>query len=143
MGTIVCATRGGQGSRAVQLAAIERAKETGERLVFLYVVDVHLIEEYDEALSGAMHAEFQWLGEALLRVAQQRAEREQVEAEIAIREGVVRDEIEAFLRESDAAVLMLGAPRGTTPTVFGDDAIERFASTIEKDTGVAVKIVRP
>ena len=142
-GTIVCATRGGQGSRAVQMAAIERAKETGERLAFLYVVDVHLIDEYDEALSGAMRAEFHWLGRALLHVARQRAEREQVEAEIAIREGGVREEIEAFLRESNAAVLMLGAPRGTTPNVFGDDAIERFAHTIESDTGVTVKIVRP
>ncbi|MDX1689134.1 MAG: universal stress protein [Candidatus Promineifilaceae bacterium] len=143
MGTIVCATRGGQGSRAVQLAAIDRAKERNERLVFLYVVDVPLIKEYDEALSGAMHAESHWLGEALLRVAQQRAQREQVKAEIAIREGDVKEEIEAFLTESDAAVLMLGAPRGTTPTVFGDDAIERFAATIENDTGVAVEIVRP
>ncbi|MDX1687058.1 MAG: universal stress protein [Candidatus Promineifilaceae bacterium] len=142
-GTIVCATRGGQGSRAVQLAAIDRAKETDERLIFLYVVDLPLIEEYDEALTGAMRAEFQWLGEALLRVAQQRAERERVDAEIAIREGGVKEEIETFLRESDASVLMLGAPRGTTPNVFGDDAIERFARTIESDTGVAVKIVRP
>jgi len=143
VGTIVCATRGGQGSRAVQMAAIERAKESGEKLAFLYVVDLHLIDQYDEALAGAMRAEFQWLGEALLRVAQQRAEREKVEAEITVRLGGVMEEIEAFLRDSEATVLMLGAPRGTTPTVFGDDAIERFARTIESDTGVTVEIVRP
>lgn len=143
VGTIVCATRGGQGSRAVQLAAIERAKETGEGLAFLYVVDVHLIREYDEALAEAIRAEFQWLGKALLRVARQRAEREGIDAAIVIREGGVREEIEAFLQEAEAAVLLLGAPRGTTPNVFGDDAIERFAQTIESDTGVAVEIVRP
>ena len=37
MGCIVCATRGGEGSRAVQLAAIERAKQSGKDLVFLFV----------------------------------------------------------------------------------------------------------
>ena len=37
MGCIVCATRGGEGSRAVQLAAIERAKQSGNELVFLYL----------------------------------------------------------------------------------------------------------
>lgn len=142
-GPIICATRGGQGSRAVQLAAIERARATGARLVFLYVVDVPLIETYDEVLSEAMRAEFHWLGEALLHIAQQRAEREQIEAEIAICEGDVMEEIESFLQASEAAALMLGAPRGTTPDVFGDDAIERFARTIERDTGVAVEIVRP
>lgn len=142
-GPIVCATRGGQGSRAVQLAAIERARATDAQLVFLYVVDVPLIEAYDEVLSEAMRAEFRWLGEALLHIAQQRAEREQIEAEIAICEGDVMEEIESFLLASEAAVLMLGAPRGTTPDVFGDDAIERFARTIRRDTGVAVEIVRP
>lgn len=142
-GTIVCATRGGQGSRAAQLAAIERARATGKRLIFLYVVDVPLIEAYDEVLSEAMRAEFHWLGEALLNIAQQRAEREQIEAEIVICEGDVMEEIETFLQASEAAVLMLGAPRGTTPDVFGDDAIERFANAIETDTGVAVEVVRP
>ena len=34
MNEIVCATRGGEGSRAVQLAAIKQAKESGKPLVF-------------------------------------------------------------------------------------------------------------
>jgi nucleotide-binding universal stress UspA family protein len=139
---IVCATRGGQGSRAVQLRAIELAKERESKLVFLYVVDIHIVGEYDEALSSAVRAEFHWLGRALLRVAQQRAERAEVDAEIAIRDGEVKEEIERFLQESHATLLLLGASRDTSTHVFGDDAIEHFAQTIEEDTGVKVEVVR-
>lgn len=143
MGCIVCATRGGQGSRAAQLRAIERAKEEDSSLIFLYVVDLRVVGEYDEKLSSAIRAEFHWLGRALLRVAQQRAERMNVEAETAIRDGGVKEEIEQFLRESHADLLLIGAPRGTSTHVFGDDAVEHFAETIEADTGVRVEVVRP
>ena len=36
---IVCATRGGAGSRAVQHQAIEYASKSGAQLIFLYVTD--------------------------------------------------------------------------------------------------------
>ena len=47
---IVCATRGGEGSRAVQMAAIRRARATGSKLIFLYVTDPHSLGDYDETL---------------------------------------------------------------------------------------------
>lgn len=127
----------------MQLRAIELAKESDSKLIFLYVVDIHLVGEYDEHLASAIRTEFNWLGRALLRVAQQRAEREEVDAEITIRDGAVKEEIERFLQENHATLLLLGAPRGTSSHVFGDDAIEQFAQTIEDDTGVTVEVVRP
>ena len=142
MGAIVCATRGGEGSRAAQLKAVERAKEGDHHLIFLYVVDVHMVGQFDDNLQSAVRAEFHWLGKSLLHVAQQRAERAGISADNAIRDGSVKEEIERFLRESEADVLMLGAPRGTSP-VFGDDAIEHFAQEIEDDTGVPVELIRP
>jgi hypothetical protein len=66
-----------------------------------------------------------------------------VTAEIVIREGEVRLVIDEFLQESEATILFLGAPRGTTANVFGDDAIEQFAQKIHKETGVKVEIARP
>lgn len=125
------------------MEAIRRAQESGEPLIFLYVVDANIISEYDEDLMAAVHAEFHWLGQVLLRVARQRAERAGVEAEISLREGEVKVEIERFLRENKASCLILGAPRLTTPDVFGDDAIEQFAEVIHKDTGVPVDVVHP
>ena len=142
MGVIVCATRGGEGSRAAQLTAIQFARAEDHQLVFLYVVDKHIIGEPDETLKGAVHAEFHWVGQVMLQIACQRAERAGLIAEMAIRDGAVRDEIEKFLREKEATRLLLGAPRHTSP-VFGDDAIEQFAQTIEADTGVPVQVVRP
>jgi nucleotide-binding universal stress UspA family protein len=100
------------------------------------------VAEQKEVLQEAMHAEFHWLANALLNIARQRAERAGLSAEVIVREGVVKDEIEQFLRDNEASMLLLGAPRGTSPQ-FGDEAIERFAHAIEEDTGVPVTVVRP
>ena len=144
MGSIVCATRGGEGSRAAQTVAIERAKAAENPLLFLYVVDPNsLDDEIDEGLKGALLAELDWMGETLLRIAQKRADAAYLGTEVKIRKGDVREEIVRFVREVDAELLVLGAPRGTTANVFGDDAIERLAEWIQKETAVSVEIVRP
>lgn len=144
MGSIVCATRGGEGSRAAQLAAIERAKATDKPLIFLYVVDPHsLDDEVDESLRDALLAELNWMGETLLRIAQKRADAAYLGTEVRIRRGSVREEIVRFVKDAKADTLVLGAPRGTTANVFGDDAIERLAESIRQQTAVAVEVIRP
>ncbi len=144
MGSIVCATRGGEGSRVAQMAAIKKAKETEKQLLFLYVVDPNsLEEEIDDSLKDAVLAELDWMGETLLRIAQKRADTAYLSTEVKIRRGSVREEIIRFMKDVDADLLVLGAPRGTTANVFGDDAIERLAETIRKETAVSVEIVRP
>jgi nucleotide-binding universal stress UspA family protein len=143
MATIVCATRGGEGSRAVQLEAIKRAKETGQSLVFLYVTDLAGLGRVDETLAPAVREELNWLGKALLRIAQQRAGAAHLQAQLVIREGNLQEEIGRFLQESKATLLLLGAPRGASSTIFGDDAVERFARAIQEKTGVPVEVVRP
>lgn len=144
MSSIVCATRGGEGSRAAQMAAIEIAKETDKPLLFLYVVDPHSLEnEMDDSLKEAVGAELSWMGETLLRIAQKRADAAYLSTEVKIRRGNVREEIVQFVKDVEADVLVLGAPRGTTANVFGDDAIERFAEVIRQETAVSVEIIRP
>ena len=144
MGSIVCATRGGEGSRASQMAAIERAKATEKPLLFLYVVDPNsLDDDIDDSMKDALLAELNWMGETLLRIAQKRADAAYLGTEVKIRKGKVRDEIIRFVKDVDAELLMLGAPRGTTANVFGDDAIERLADDVHKETAVSVEIIRP
>jgi nucleotide-binding universal stress UspA family protein len=140
---IVCATRGGAGSRAVREQAIEYADQRDMKLVFLFVIDVSSLSVADEKLRPAAKDELAWLGMALLRIAQERANSANIESEIVIREGLVRDEICRFIEERKAELLLIGAPRGTTAAVFGDDKVEQFASSIEESTGVTVEIVRP
>jgi len=143
MDCIVCATRGGEGSRAVQLAAIERARLTGSNLIFLFVADSTIQTEVDEPLRAAVREELFWMGNAMLQIAKQRAGARDIDVSLVVREGNVQEEIGSFLRESSADLLLLGAPRGTTATIFGDDAIEQFAQSIVDSTGVAVEVVRP
>lgn len=139
---IVCATRGGQGSRAAQFQAVQAARERHADLTFLYIVDIHALGEADEKLTEAVHAELHWLGKAMLHVAKQRAEQPGLDVNVAICEGPVREAMANFVREKNAALLLIGAPRGTSNR-FGDDAVEGFARSIEEETGVPVQIVRP
>jgi nucleotide-binding universal stress UspA family protein len=143
MGCIVCATRGGEGSRAVQLAAIQRAKQSGKDLVFLFVADSSMEEKVEETLQTAVRDELIWMGNAMLQIAKLRAGAENIAVRLVIKVGEVREEIERFLQDSQAELLLLGAPRGTSATVFGDDAIEQFAHMIQEDTGVTVQVIRP
>lgn len=143
MDEIICATRGGEGSRAVQLAAIERAKSSGKRLVFLYVVAPNSMGEVAVPLQTAVREELIWMGKALLRTAQQRARMAGLDVKMEIREGRVQDEICNYIAETQASLLLLGAPRGSTANVFGDDLVERFAHNIQQSSGIPVEIVRP
>lgn len=140
---IVCATRGGEGSRAVQEAAIARAQESGNPLVFLYVTDPHSLGDYDESLVPFVREELEWMGETLLRTAQRRADAAELYSEVRVRQGNIQEEICLFIKESQASLLLLGAPRGTTANVFGDDAVERVAKQIMDATGVKVEVIRP
>ncbi len=143
MKSIVCATRGGEGSRAAQMAAIREARQTGKPLIFLYVTDTSSAGQVDELLLPALRAELNWMGRTLLQVAKQRAEAAGLLAHVEILEGRVEEEIGRFLQKADADLLILGAPRGTTANVFGDDAVEIFAQSIMADTGIEVKVMHP
>ena len=143
MSKIVCATRGGEGSRAVQRRAVQLAREKDGSLIFLYVIDFTSLDEFDERLKPAVRTELEWLGRALLGMAHQRASERGLDVEIVIREGDVEQEIDRFLQEIQPELFLLGAPRGTTANVFGDDAIEQFAQSIQQETGVPVEVVRP
>ncbi|GAB4283075.1 MAG: hypothetical protein Kow0080_37060 [Candidatus Promineifilaceae bacterium] len=140
---IVCATRGGEGSRAVQMAAIKYAKEHNLRLIFFYVTDVGSLGKVDDTLISALTEELNWMGKTLLAIAQRRADMAGLHTDVVIRVGNFREEMVRFLEENHAQRLFLGAPRGTTANVFGDDAIEHFARSIQEQTDIPVTIIRP
>lgn len=132
-GVIVCATGNGDASRIVQRRAVELAREEKKKLVFLHIVDVARLGELDPALIPAAQREMAWLGEATLHLAQERARRQGVDASFAIRFGPVLPELERFVKEQRADLLLLGQPT--------NDALLKFAQTIEGDTSVPVQLV--
>lgn len=133
MGVILCATGNGAQSRSVQSAAVELARAEQKRLVFVHVVDLRQLGELEEALRPAAQAELAWLGEAILRLAQDRARRRGVQTENVILHGNVCAVLEGYLRGHAVDVLLMGAATS--------DEITRFARRVQDELGVAVQFV--
>ena len=81
MAKILCAIRGGEESQRLQDIAIQRAKERGEQIVFLYVVNTEFLDTASASLRESVTLEMEKLGDFLLLMAQERAKKEGVAAE--------------------------------------------------------------
>jgi hypothetical protein len=141
MSQIICATRGGEGSRAVQKAAIELAKETGQHLVFLYVIEADLLVALEEHMRSIVRGELFWLAKTMLRIAESRAKQAGVTPDLEIREGRLREEIGKIVLQTATSCLLMGAPRQASSNIFQHDEIEAFAQSIQEATGIAVHII--
>ena len=140
---IVCASRGGEGSRAALRAATDYARDSNALIRFLYVVDETQFDDVDPVLKPALQQELRWTGRTLMELASRRGHQAGVTSEVVILKGRAKDAIITYMLEHKAKVLFLGAPRGTTANIFGDDEIEQFGIEIEKRTQTKVSIVRP
>ena len=144
MGLIVCATRGGEAGRRTQEKAIALAKERGTELTFLCVFDPGSAGSLNSALSAAVAEEQQWLGRALVSVAQARAREQSVEAGAVVLSGVVLDSIEEFLCESGASTLVIGEPKiDSALSTFRHGTVQNCARHVEQNTSVEVVVVTP
>ena len=142
MGVILCPTRGGEQSHKAQDKAIELARETGDLLIFLYVVDAQFMKD-TTAISRLSEAtgELQRMGEFLLLAAQERAREAGVEAQAICRQGNVRETIAEVVKEYQAKTLVLGhSPRDVLERFFTLDDLREFAQRIEEKTGARVII---
>ncbi|MBU0703536.1 MAG: universal stress protein [Chloroflexi bacterium] len=142
MRPIVCATRGGEVSRRTQERAVALAKERETELIFLCVVDPGFAGPVDKALTATLTDELQWLGRALLSIAQARAQKQGVVTRTAVRCGPAWQNIEEYVRRVNADALVIGAPRtSSTPRAFGSGDVHHLAETINEATGVEVVVV--
>jgi nucleotide-binding universal stress UspA family protein len=144
MGPIVCATRGGEAGRRTQERAIALAKERGTELIFLCVFDPNFAGSLSKALSAAVEEEQQWLGRALVSVAQARAQEQGVEAGAVVHSGVVLDSIEEFLCESGASTLVIGEAKiDSALSAFRPGTVQSCVRHIKQNTSVEVVVVTP
>ena len=140
MAKILCAIRAGEGSRAVQNAAIKAARETSACLVFLYVIDRRVIDSSNDALRSFVRRELYWMGKTLLNIAAHRARAAGLECvELLVREGDVGEEISRAVVAVDASRLMMGASRHQNSEAVSS-AVE-FAEWVRATTGAAIEIV--
>jgi nucleotide-binding universal stress UspA family protein len=140
MSKILCATRGGEASYRTQDAAIALAKERGDTLIFLYVVDLHFLDKTAGAGVVDVEREMTKMGQFLLLMAQERAAEHGVAAETTYRKGSVREELKSAAREEGTSLVVLGRP-ADPGSVFQMAGLEAFAAEIESETGIKTCIV--
>jgi nucleotide-binding universal stress UspA family protein len=140
MGKILCATRGGEASRRTQDAAIALAKERGDELVFLYVVDIHFLDKTAAPIVVDVENEVTKMGEFLLLMAQERAAAQAVTATAIFRSGKVREELKQAALDERASLILLGRPAGDE-SVFHLASLQAFAAEVETETGIETRIV--
>ncbi|TEU12726.1 MAG: universal stress protein [Anaerolineales bacterium] len=141
MGTILCATRGGETSYRTQDIAIALAQERGDELLFLYVVDIGFLDKTERTVRpDVVTTEMEKMGEFLLAMAQERAQKQGVEASYVLRHGDLRRELQAAAREEAVDLVVLGQPAGAESAFVPAD-LEAFAAEIEAETGVEARII--
>lgn len=133
MGVILCATGNGPQSRLVQTAAVETALAQKKQLVLVHVVDLRQLGELEESLLQAARTEMAWLGEAVLRLAEDRAQRRGVQTASAILDGHVTEALEGYMRAHPVDLLLMGAATS--------DEITTFARRMREELGVDVEFV--
>ena len=135
MGIILCPTRGGPASHNTQDKAITLAKERGDTLLFLYVVNLHFLDKLAAPIVVDVEDEVQQMGEFLLLMAKERAEEQGVKTRTLSRKGKVREEIKKVAQEENVSLILLGRPAGEQ-SAFQLAEVKEFAAEIERETGI-------
>ena len=138
MAKILCAIRGGEDSQRIQDIAIDLAKESGDQIVFLYVVNIEFLDTASAALRDSVTLEMEKLGDFLLLMAQERAKKSDVGSEVMLRHGYLQEQFEAAASTPDITRVLLGKPgEGGT---FSMESLEKLAKEIEEKCKVEVLI---
>jgi len=140
MAIILCATRGGEEGYRTQDKAIAMAKERGDTLLFLYVVDLQFLDKTAAPIVVDVENEISDMGEFLLLMAKERAAEQGVEANTICRKGNLRQEIKITALEMNVSLVLLGHPVSDA-SAFQLAGLEKFAQEIEAETGVKTEIV--
>jgi nucleotide-binding universal stress UspA family protein len=95
----------------------------------------------DERLQVALTDELARLGRSLLYIAQARARKQGVQAEVVVHHGKVQESLEQFVRQVNASTLVVGSPQTSAVLqAFRSDELNTFVSEIEQATGVEVVV---
>lgn len=133
MGLILCATRGGEASYRTQDAAIALAKENGDEIVFLYIIDLHFLDKTAAPVVVNIESEVEQMGQFFLLMAKEKASEQGVAVHTITRKGKVQEEIINAILEEGATRVVLGQPAGMQ-SAFQTSSLESFAAEIERVT---------
>ncbi|MFN2152062.1 MAG: universal stress protein [Anaerolineales bacterium] len=143
MSGIVCALRGGPDSQPTIRTAINLAKETGQTVYFLYVINLDFLTYTSTSRIHVVAQEMRQMGEFILLTAQAQAEAQNIKAQGIVRQGQVRKEIIQFCHEIEAEYVILGHPRGQDEIdIFTHKHLDQFTQRIEQESGAKAVIAK-
>jgi nucleotide-binding universal stress UspA family protein len=141
MSGIVCAIRGGPTSKPTITRAIELAQETKLELHFLYIVNLDFLAYTESSRVRVIKEEMHEMGDFIVLAAQEKAEKQGVQAQGAVRDGTVAEGIIEFSIEIQADYVVLGSPRFEhDENVFTRERFESFVAMVEEESGAQVAL---
>jgi hypothetical protein len=121
---------------------VHLARQTGQVLHFLYVVNLDFLTHTTSTRVRTISEEMRQMGEFILLSAQSRAEAEGVTAQTKIRQGDVGQEIVDLCRELDADYVVMGWPQmEQEESLFTQERLQAFIQDTAEQTGA--KVVLP
>ena len=141
MATVLYPTRGGDSTHRNQDRASALAQERNATLVFLYVSNVSFLDRLGGPVRvDILEAELDDLGEFLLALAQERAEKSGVKTDRVIRHGRFRQALKDVIEARLVTTLVLGRPaRDAANTTV--EYISQIAQSMASDYGIEVIVL--
>jgi nucleotide-binding universal stress UspA family protein len=142
---VVCAVRGVPQSRETVTRAIDLALENHAKLTFVHVVDVEFLEHATVGPPSVVYNELVEMATFAMLILCDRAQRRGVrDAEYALREGDIREELLRFAVETHAELMVIGHPsRRPARSLFKGGEMETFVADLEERGGIKVLQVGP
>ena len=140
MTTILCPTRGGKESQPNQDFAIHLASDQGADLLFLYVSDIRFISRAGPPIVVDLEEELAEVGDFLLTMAQERAEKADVHARTLVRNGIFSNILREVILEEEVSTVVLGGSQENTGIVT-QERLQNLSEELSKELSVDFIVV--
>jgi len=140
MATILCPTRGGKESQPNQDFAIQLASEQGADLLFMYVSDISFISRAGPPIIVDIEEEMAEVGDFLLAMAQERANKAGVHAKTSVRSGNFSEVLREVILENEINTVVLGGSHEDTGAVTHEH-LQLLSEELGKELNVEFIVV--
>ena len=135
MTTILAPTRGGESSYPNQDGAIRIAKERNADVLFLNVTNVEFLNQASSGILVDIAHEMEGMGEFMVAMAKERAEKEGVEADTHVEQGIFREVMMEIINTRPIDAVVLGSAVDDTGHT-NQDFLEKLSEEISGETGI-------
>ncbi|MBI9047437.1 MAG: universal stress protein [Anaerolineaceae bacterium] len=141
MEKILFPTRGGEASYINQDKAVDIALERNAELLFLYISNIDFSLSTSSPIRiKLIQDDLEDMGEFMLAIAQERAEKRGCTANTLLKRGVFSDILKEVIQENNITTLMIGSsPESEGHTT--SDYIEKLTKLIYLEFGIEVLVV--